>query len=502
MGEESEGTVKSQVVLLDLSMFILDLLSAEKLSDNFKSDEVVFEVPSALVTMIWAAKADEDTEGSAGRKLLIDFIYAHLKGIQNSAEHKKSRDPRTAQLLNSIQENLNSYLALAYQRIVNDFAPLIQGGPKPKSDEGADDQKGYPIKQYEPVLAISESEQTELRNSYKIELGLNGHPLYDLYFLQVHHAQSIGIAASPVLKRKLLAIGRITHNTIKEWRSNILEVWNEQEYDREDELLVKGIVENYVKENWKSMLLGFSLDLTLSYLIPGSGIVINVANAFISMATPAVVQMAEQKTKLPLTEMILGFMTIVAIISLCVFVVGWVNKNFPSSKNPLLQVNTPTQEPTIVSQNTPTQISTPAIQVLPTLTATIQPFSIETLTLSTTPSIQQLTTNSPDYCLYVVQSGDTLQSVATWFSVSTDDIRASDRLVKWGAFTYHQMIRVPAACCKHIGNNGNSYFVQPGDNVFRLAINYFTSVDKIVSANNLDNSRYIQTGQMLCIPNP
>ena len=502
MGEESEGTVKSQVILLDLSMFILDLLSAEKLSDNFKSDEVVFEVPSALVTMIWAAKADEDSGGNSGRKLLEDFIDAHLRGIQNSPEHKKSSDPRTAQVLNSIQANFNSYLTLAYQRIVDDFAPLIQGGSKPLSRENTETQRDYPIRQYEPVLAITELEQTALRNSYKFEMGLDGHPLYDLYFLQVHHAQSVGIAASPVLRRKLLAIGRITHNAIKEWKRNILEEWNEQEYEQEDELLVKGIVENYVKQNWKPMLLGFGLDLTLSYLIPGSGIVLNVANAFISMAAPAAVQIAERKTQLPLTEIILGFMAIVAIISLCVFVIGWGNKNFLSLENPFLLVNTPTQESTSVSQNTPTQISTPTIQALPTLTATIQPFTIETPTLSTTPSFQQLTTNSPDYCLYVVQSGDTLQSVATWFSVSTDDIRASDRLVKWGAFTYHQMIRVPAACCKHIGNNGNSYFVQPGDNVFRLAINYFTSVDKIVSANNLDDSRYIQSGQMLCIPYP
>jgi hypothetical protein len=311
MGEDTNEVVKKRVVLLDLSMFALDLLSPESFSRNFTSDEVAFEVPSALVTMIWAAKADEDSGGNSGRKLLLDFISAHLRGIQNSPEHKKSRDPRTAQLLNSIQANFDSFLAIAYQRIVDEFAPLILGGSKLVSDDRPKTQNEYPIKQYEPVLAITESEQITLRYSYKIKLGLDGQPLYDLYFQQVHHAQSKGVAASPVLRRKVLAIGRITHNTIRDWKKNVFEAWTEQEYEQEDEALAKDVVEKYAKVNWKPFLLAFGLHLTLSYLIPGSGIVLNVANAFISTAAPVVVDAAEKKTGLPLTDMILGAMVII-----------------------------------------------------------------------------------------------------------------------------------------------------------------------------------------------
>ncbi|NWG33337.1 MAG: LysM peptidoglycan-binding domain-containing protein [Chloroflexi bacterium] len=108
-----------------------------------------------------------------------------------------------------------------------------------------------------------------------------------------------------------------------------------------------------------------------------------------------------------------------------------------------------------------------------------------------------------NYCLYVVRPGDTIQSIASWFNVSESDIRNSDKLVKQGIFTLHQLIKVNVPCCAHIGvDNGFSYSVKPKDNVFRLAVKFLVSVDEIVSANNLRDSRYNQAGQMLCIPYP
>jgi LysM repeat protein len=42
--------------------------------------------------------------------------------------------------------------------------------------------------------------------------------------------------------------------------------------------------------------------------------------------------------------------------------------------------------------------------------------------------------------------------------------------------------------------------VQPGENLFRIALSYGTTVDAIVAANNLPSSGAVQTGQVLLIP--
>ncbi len=42
--------------------------------------------------------------------------------------------------------------------------------------------------------------------------------------------------------------------------------------------------------------------------------------------------------------------------------------------------------------------------------------------------------------------------------------------------------------------------VQPGENLFRIALRYGTTVDAIVAANNLPSSGAVQAGQVLLIP--
>lgn len=500
MGEKPEpaAVAKKQVILLDLSMFVLDLISPEKLSDRFKSDDITFEVPSALVTMIWAAKADDDTGGNAGRRLLLDFIAAYLRSIKTSPEHKRSKDAHTVRLIASIERNFSAYLSLAYQRVIEDFSLLIQGGSKSTNDGNPNGRTDYPIGQYEPVLAVSEREQSILRSAYKQDLELDGHPLYDLYFLQVHHAQSIGLAASPVLKRKLIAIGRTTHRAIVQWRQDIGDALrgDEQPFPIDDETLVTEIISTYVKENWKPMLLGFGLDLTLSYLIPGSGLILNVASAFLSTAVPAVVDLTERSTGVPLTNIILILMGLFGFLGVGTFLAGLI-----SPLPPILVTLTPTPvfDPNNIGNFQNLQTPSPISQAQAVLTSTLD-FPI--VIVNSAAQTVTLAAPSANYCRYVVQSGDTLQSIAEWFAVSEDSIRFNDSNVASGLFKIHQLINVPAACCTHIGNRGFTYNVKRGDTIFRLARNNLITIEQLVLANNLRDARYIQAGQMLCIPNP
>lgn len=48
---------------------------------------------------------------------------------------------------------------------------------------------------------------------------------------------------------------------------------------------------------------------------------------------------------------------------------------------------------------------------------------------------------------------------------------------------------------------GQRYLVQPGENLFRIALRYGVSVEAILGANGLTNPNYVQAGQVLLVPN-
>ncbi len=494
--EPQKEVAKEEVILLDISMFILNILSSERIYENYYSDNIVLEVPSALVNMIWTARANDERGVSTSKNILFELIYAHLIGFQKNPIHKKSKDLKVIHLLETIDDNLQGLAQKAYNRILYEFAPIIDGTVKQpliNNPMNGEKKKTPPIRRYEAELSIENYELYSLQSAYKKELGLDAHPLYDLYFLQVHHAQSIGLAASPIKKRKILALGRQTYTTIKEWKSGIDEKWPEKKYEGNDEKQIKDIFKNYATREWDSILLGLILDVTLSYFIPGGGIALAVVT---NVIIPTAIDISEEKTDIPITKILLAVIGVFFLISLG-FIGGVQIKNY-GSFFPKRPTDTPSAPP-VQGNFLATSVGSISLQefitLTPIYTAIIpQPSYVET------PSIS---TSQLNYCLYVIQPSDTLQSVASWFSVSENEIRASDERVNRGTFVLHQMVRIDAPCCTHIGvNNGFSYSVQPKDNVLSLATSFSIPVEKITSSNNLADSRYIQTGQMLCIPYP
>ena len=104
--------------------------------------------------------------------------------------------------------------------------------------------------------------------------------------------------------------------------------------------------------------------------------------------------------------------------------------------------------------------------------------------------------------MYVVQSGDTIQSVASRFRVSEDEIRSQNQHVALNIFVENQLVRINTSCCTPINGNGFPYTVQYKDDLYSISRTYSVDEGIIASANNLYNLSYIQTGQMLCIPSP
>ena len=160
----------------------------------------------------------------------------------------------------------------------------------------------------------------------------------------------------------------------------------------------------------------------------------------------------------------------------------------------------------IATQSSPQSIipaeTATAIISTPTLMATVtqgllppSPFPIVTISTS-------LQLHTEQYCKYVVQPHDTIQSVAARFQVSENDLRSWNGSIAQNIFVVNQLIVINVSCCRPIGDRGFSYTVDFGDTSYSIAKRYSITTDALAFANNLFDVRYIQAGQMLCIPYP
>ena len=133
---------------------------------------------------------------------------------------------------------------------------------------------------------------------------------------------------------------------------------------------------------------------------------------------------------------------------------------------------------------------------------------------------------------YIVQPGDTLFSIARRFGTSVEALAYSNGLtndvIQVGqvlsvsgdasgvpAPTYQQpsyqqqpseqqpTYQQPTYQQPYVGDgSGLAHIVAPGETLFRIALQYTTSVDAIAAANGIPYPYIIQTGQQLIIPSP
>ncbi len=117
------------------------------------------------------------------------------------------------------------------------------------------------------------------------------------------------------------------------------------------------------------------------------------------------------------------------------------------------------------------------------------------------------TTKSSLYCVYTIQSGDTLSSVATRFGLKGNgDVSASDLLVYSNKpdivsandlLQIGQQLRIPAA-------NGVIHTVLSSETLSDIATQYGVGVSDITGfpANGISDSNALKIGQELLVPNP
>lgn len=103
--------------------------------------------------------------------------------------------------------------------------------------------------------------------------------------------------------------------------------------------------------------------------------------------------------------------------------------------------------------------------------------------------------------IYVIQPGDTLFAISRRFGVSVAELVrinniANPNFIRAGATLI--IVRPSPAPPP----NFTVYVVQPGDNLFRIALRYGTTVTTLAVLNNIPNPNLIFIGQRLTVPLP
>lgn len=137
--------------------------------------------------------------------------------------------------------------------------------------------------------------------------------------------------------------------------------------------------------------------------------------------------------------------------------------------------------------------------------------------------VPQAATASPTQGEYVVQQSDTLLRIARRFGLSMDTIATANGLVNPSLIYPGQQLVIPGAAATTVSvpaaipptpvpqssppqppiistGSEQTYTVQPGENLFRIALRYGTTVQAIMAANGLDSPNRVYAGQQLVIP--
>ena len=105
---------------------------------------------------------------------------------------------------------------------------------------------------------------------------------------------------------------------------------------------------------------------------------------------------------------------------------------------------------------------------------------------------KELVTNT-----YTVKKGDTLYSIAKDLNTTVDELKKLNNL-STNLLTVGQVLNIPSTVMSI--EEGSVYKVKSGDTLYKIALEYNTTVDEVKKANNL-TSNMISIGQKLIVPN-
>lgn len=170
----------------------------------------------------------------------------------------------------------------------------------------------------------------------------------------------------------------------------------------------------------------------------------------------------------------------------------------------------------------------PTPETLPDLgQPTPEPVPIETLPEAIEPTTEPAPV--PAETVHTVVAGDTLFKIALQYDVTLEEITAVNDIPDINRLEVGQTIIIPAPGSvppegpdtsegatdgaavatplpeeitpqEPAGQSGGTHVVRPGENLFRIGLQYGCSVNQMAAANGIANPTYIYVGQELVVP--
>jgi len=156
--------------------------------------------------------------------------------------------------------------------------------------------------------------------------------------------------------------------------------------------------------------------------------------------------------------------------------------------SPEVATSTPHAEATTAPTKAPT--STPVPTTAPTKTPTTVPTRVPTKVPTTAPSREKT---------HVVQPGENLFRIALHYGMSYESVAAANGIVNPNLIYVGQALTIPAEGTTPTAPAG-THVVQPGENLYRIALKYGITVEALAIANDISNVSLIYPGQRLVIP--
>jgi LysM repeat protein len=149
----------------------------------------------------------------------------------------------------------------------------------------------------------------------------------------------------------------------------------------------------------------------------------------------------------------------------------------------------------------PTPVETPAPTPVPTEVPTAPPVATPIPTpVPPMPTTEAVVAPAGGERTHVVQPGEWLLQIARQYGVDWRELAAYNNIVNPNRIYPGQVLRIPGTGGQPPTGNEILYTVQPGDNLFRIALRYNLNYLYLASYNGIANPHQIRVGQVIRIP--
>jgi LysM repeat protein len=149
----------------------------------------------------------------------------------------------------------------------------------------------------------------------------------------------------------------------------------------------------------------------------------------------------------------------------------------------------------------PTPVETPAPTPVPTEVPMAPPVATPIPTpVPPMPTTEAVVAPAGGERTHVVQPGEWLLQIARQYGVDWRELAAYNNIVNPNRIYPGQVLRIPGTGGQPPTGNEILYTVQPGDNLFRIALRYNLNYLYLASYNGIANPHQIRVGQVIRIP--